>query len=50
MANSVFLPNYTIGTDAYDAIGAICHTFGTKVAIIGGQTALEKVLIKSKLH
>lgn len=48
MANSVFLPNYTIGTDAYDAIGAICHTFGTKVAIIGGQTALEKSIDKIK--
>lgn len=36
------LPNYTIGTDCYAAIGTVTRHFGRKVVIIGGKTALAK--------
>lgn len=39
---TVFLPNYTIGTDAYDSIPVICRPFGRRAVVIGGKTALEK--------
>ena len=41
MSYSIYLPNYTIGDDAYDGIGAICSPYGTTVAVIGGHTAME---------
>lgn len=42
MSTSVFLPNYTIGTDAYEQIAEICKPFGNKITLIGGETALHK--------
>ncbi len=40
---SVHLPSYTIGAaDAYERIPKICGSYGHKVAIIGGKTALSK--------
>lgn len=42
MSTSVYLPNYTVGVDAYDKIGDVCSFYGRKVAIIGGKTALAK--------
>ena len=35
------IPGYTIGVDAYGDIRNICPVFGKKVAVIGGQKALE---------
>jgi len=40
MQKSLF-PGYTIGTDAYDDIAAVCPSYGKKAAIIGGKRALE---------
>lgn len=34
-------PGYTIGPDAYEDITAVCTPYGRKVAIIGGERALE---------
>ncbi len=39
MQKSLF-PGYTIGTDAYDDIAAVCPAYGKKAAIIGGKRAL----------
>ena len=39
MQKSLF-PGYTIGTDAYEDIAAVCPAYGKKVAIIGGKRAL----------
>lgn len=39
MQKSLF-PGYTIGTDAYDDIAAVCPSYGKKAAIIGGKKAL----------
>lgn len=40
---SVYLPDYTIGAgDVYEHVPSICRTYGTKVVLIGGKTALEK--------
>lgn len=39
---------YTIGEDAYSAIGAQCLSIGKRALIIGGKTALEKALDKLK--
>lgn len=39
---SLVLPAFTIGAQAYDAIGRITMHFGKKVVIIGGETALSK--------
>ncbi|MDT8716819.1 iron-containing alcohol dehydrogenase family protein [Clostridium sp. 19966] len=43
---SVFLPSYTVGTDAYDEVKKICVNFGKKIVVIGGKTALEKAKLK----
>lgn len=43
MSYHVFLPNYTIGTDAYDKIPEVCCRFGKSAVLIGGKTALSKV-------
>ena len=47
MSQSVFLPNYTIGTDAYEKANGIVKEYGTKVVLIGGKTALSKAENKS---
>ena len=39
MQKSLF-PGYTIGTDAYEDIAAVCPAFGKKAAIIGGKRAV----------
>ena len=39
MQKSLF-PGYTIGTDAYEDIAAVCPVYGKKAAIIGGKRAL----------
>lgn len=51
MSKSVFLPNYTIGQDAYEKISEICKPYGSKIVFIGGKTALSKAekLIKHNL-
>lgn len=48
MSQSVFLPSYTIGADAYQQIESIVSSYGTKVVIIGGKTALAKAEAKIK--
>ncbi|MCH3942436.1 MAG: iron-containing alcohol dehydrogenase family protein [Atopobiaceae bacterium] len=35
-----YLPSYTMGPDAYQAIPAICSRLGSKVVVIGGERAL----------
>lgn len=49
MSQSVFLPNYTIGTDAYEKANGIVKEYGTKVVLIGGKTALSKAENKIKV-
>lgn len=47
---TIYLPNYTVGEDAYDKIGYITKAYGTKAVVIGGETAIEKAkpaLLKS---
>ncbi|WP_301861098.1 iron-containing alcohol dehydrogenase family protein [uncultured Megasphaera sp.] len=39
---TLVLPAFTIGPDAYEAIGRITKPFGKKVVVIGGKTALSK--------
>ena len=39
---TLVLPAFTIGANAYDAIGQVTKPFGKKVVIIGGKTALSK--------
>lgn len=34
-------PSYTIGPDAYKEIASICMMFGSKIAVIGGQRAID---------
>lgn len=48
MSISVNLPSFTIGPDAYDDIKKYAGFAGEKVAIIGGETALEKALPRLK--
>lgn len=50
MSQSVFLPNYTIGTDAYEKANGIVKEYGTKVVLIGGKTALSKAENKIKAN
>ena len=38
---SIFLPSYTIGTDAYEEMGVICRPYGTQAVVIGGKRAME---------
>lgn len=38
---SINLPSYSIGDKVYDKIPAICEPYGTKVAVIGGHTAMS---------
>lgn len=39
---SIFLPNYSVGTDCYKEIPYLTRRFGKTVAVIGGHTALSK--------
>ena len=39
---TVTLPNYSIGPNCYEEIGAVCTRFGKRAAVVGGATALEK--------
>ncbi len=41
MSYNIFLPSYTIGTDAYDQIDRICRPYGTRAIAIGGHRAIE---------
>lgn len=40
--STIYLPDYTIGVDAYKKVANICSSYGNKVVMIGGKTALEK--------
>ncbi len=48
MSQSVFLPSYTIGADAYLKVNEIVKEYGTKAVMIGGKTALSKAEDKIK--
>lgn len=39
---TTFLPSYSVGPDAYDEIGFVTRFFGKSVAVVGGETALQK--------
>ncbi|WP_196599364.1 iron-containing alcohol dehydrogenase family protein [Pectinatus frisingensis] len=39
---SIYLPQYSVGTNCYDEIGPVTKYFGKKVVMIGGKTALKK--------
>ncbi|MBF9002934.1 iron-containing alcohol dehydrogenase family protein [Vibrio nitrifigilis] len=39
---TIYLPNYTVGQDAYSKIGYITAPYGNKAVVIGGETAIEK--------
>ena len=38
---SVYFANYSIGTDVYGQVPQVCETLGTRILLIGGQTALQ---------
>lgn len=42
MSQSVFLPNYTIGTDAYEKANGIVKEYGTKVVLIEGRLHFQR--------
>ena len=42
MSSTTFLPNYTTGPDAYKKIPSICSSYGQKIVVIGGKTAMQK--------
>lgn len=39
---TIYLPNYTVGENAYEKIGYITKAYGKKAIVIGGKTAIEK--------
>lgn len=39
---TIYLPNYTVGEDAYQKIAAMTAVYGHKAVVIGGKTAMEK--------
>lgn len=39
-ARSEFLPSYTVGTDAYEAVAPLVAPYGTRAVLIGGKKAL----------
>ncbi len=41
-SETIYLPNYTVGQDAYDKIGYITEVYGKKAVVIGGKTAISK--------
>ena len=46
MNNNITLPSYAIGKDAYKYIPSICSPLGSKILIIGGETAVKKSFAK----
>lgn len=44
----VFLPNYTLGVDAYHELPTLTAAYGRKVVFIGGRTALTKASLPVK--
>ena len=44
MNNTLFLPAWSIGPDVYNEVYGIVRPRGTKVAVIGGKTAMAKAL------
>ena len=40
MNKNIFLPNYTVGTKAYDEVAGICGKYGSKAVVIGGHRAM----------
>ncbi len=38
---SMFLPSYTIGPSAYEAVGEICRQYGKTAVVLGGRRAME---------
>lgn len=48
LTKNMFLPNYSIGDEAYKEILNICPKYGKKVVIIGGKTALSQAENKIK--
>lgn len=44
MNNTLFLPAWSIGPDVYNEVYRIVRPRGTKAAVIGGKTAMEKAL------
>ena len=55
--NNKFFPNYTVGENAYEAIGEVCRKYGTKALAVGGKKALaaakpalEKALKDSEIE
>lgn len=47
MSYDVSLPNYTVGTNAYDSVVRICSKYGKTAVAIGGKTAMS--VTKDKL-
>ena len=41
MASTTFFANYTIGPDAYEAVGPVCRAYGSRVMVIGGVKAMQ---------
>ena len=39
---SVSLPHYSVGPEAYSLVGDIIRPYGTRVAVVGGETAMTK--------
>lgn len=37
---SIFMPNYTIGDQAYQNIPSVCRPYGTRIAVVGGKKAM----------
>ena len=48
MSQTIFLPSYTIGTDAYKSVTEIVKNYGSKVTLIGGENALQAAENKIK--
>lgn len=47
---NMFLPNYSIGEEAYKEVLNICPSYGKKVVFIGGKNALSKAEHKIKAY
>ena len=39
---SVSLPHYSVGPEAYSLVGDVIRPYGTRVAVVGGETAMTK--------
>ena len=42
LTSTNYLPSYTVGEDAYQAVAHVVRRFGTRAVVIGGKTAMEK--------